>query len=53
MSKHINIVRLLEAFRSKSGRVYLVLEYVERTMTADLQKYHFGMPPKLVKSITW
>ncbi|KXZ45426.1 hypothetical protein GPECTOR_55g332 [Gonium pectorale] len=29
---HVNIVRLLEAFRSKSGRVYLVFEHVERSL---------------------
>mmetsp|Transcript_3059 Transcript_3059/g.7658 ORF Transcript_3059/g.7658 Transcript_3059/m.7658 type:complete len:835 (-) Transcript_3059:1890-4394(-) len=52
-SQHKNVVQLLEAFRSKSGRVYIVMEHVERTLTQDLRKFNRGFPPLLVKMITW
>ncbi len=32
LAKHVNIVNLLEAYKSQSGRLYLVFEYVERTL---------------------
>ena len=36
-SVHPNVVRLHEAFRSKSGRVYMITEHVQRTLTAQLR----------------
>lgn len=29
--KHVNAVKLLEAFKSRTGRVYLVLEFVDKS----------------------
>ncbi|KAF5827537.1 kinase-like domain-containing protein [Dunaliella salina] len=52
-SQHHNVVQLMEAFRSRSGRVYMVMEYVERTLTQDLRKYSRGFPPALAKMISW
>ena len=51
--QHPNVVGLLDAFRSKSGRVYMVMEYVERTLTQDLRRFNHGFPPALGKVIAW
>ncbi|KXZ56659.1 hypothetical protein GPECTOR_1g594 [Gonium pectorale] len=53
LAKHVNIVNLLEAYKSQSGRLYLVFEYVERTLLQELKANRSGMPPAAVKSITW
>ncbi|GLI68945.1 hypothetical protein VaNZ11_013470 [Volvox africanus] len=53
LAKHVNIVNLLEAYKSQSGRLYLVFEYVERTLLQELKANRSGMPPGTVKSITW
>jgi len=60
MLKHDNIVTLREAFRRK-GRLYLVFEYVERTLLEVLESNPHGVDPTLVqryiyqlcKSIHW
>eukprot|EP00658_Telonema_sp_P-2_P052312 TRINITY_DN4051_c0_g1_i2.p1 TRINITY_DN4051_c0_g1~~TRINITY_DN4051_c0_g1_i2.p1 ORF type:complete len:637 (+),score=122.15 TRINITY_DN4051_c0_g1_i2:47-1912(+) len=60
MLKHENIVTLREAFRRK-GRLYLVFEYVERTLLQVLEAHPNGVDPtlvqklvyQLVKSIDW
>jgi len=60
MLKHDNIVTLREAFRRK-GRLYLVFEYVERTLLEVLEANPNGVDPvmvqryvyQLVKSIDW
>lgn len=60
MLKHENIVTLREAFRRK-GRLYLVFEYVERTLLEVLEANPNGADPaliekliyQLVKSIDW
>mmetsp|Transcript_9006 Transcript_9006/g.19350 ORF Transcript_9006/g.19350 Transcript_9006/m.19350 type:complete len:799 (+) Transcript_9006:292-2688(+) len=53
MANHPNIVRMHEAFRSKSGRVYLVMEFVDKTLTEELRRHPRGFPPAQVKLITW
>lgn len=40
--KNENIVNLLDAFRRK-GKLYLVFEYVERTILEDLEKNPRGL----------
>ena len=52
-SVHPNVVHLHEAFRSKSGRVYMVMEHVQHTLTEQLRKNPFGFSPRSVKLITW
>lgn len=60
MLKHENIVMLREAFRRK-GRLYLVFEYVERTLLEVLEANPNGVDPalvqkyvyELVKAIQW
>lgn len=60
MLKHDNIVTLREAFRRK-GRLYLVFEYVDRTLLEVLEANPSGTDPalvlkyiyQLVKAIEW
>merc|ERR1712054_6756 len=60
MLKHENIVTLREAFRRK-GRLYLVFEYVDRTLLEVLEANPNGVDPalvmkyiyQLVKAIDW
>ncbi|GLI68679.1 hypothetical protein VaNZ11_013165 [Volvox africanus] len=47
--KHDNCVRLLDAFTSKSGKVYLIFEYVEGCAYKELCKYRTGLPPPALK----
>lgn len=48
--KHENIVALLEVFR-RNGKLYLVFEYVERTILEDLEKNTSGLDKMDVKKI--
>ncbi len=48
--RHENIVSLLEVFR-KGGKLYLVFEYVERTILEELEKHAQGLQPLDVKKI--
>ena len=50
---HPNVVHLHEAFRSKSGRVYMVMEHVDHTLTEELRRHPSGFSPASVKVITW
>jgi cyclin-dependent kinase-like len=52
-SVHPNVVHLHEAFRSKSGRVYMIMDHVQHTLTERLRKNPFGFSPRSVKLITW
>ena len=53
VSIHPNIVGLHKAFCSKSGRVYMVMEHVQHTLTEQLKRNRFGFLPRNVKLITW
>jgi cyclin-dependent kinase-like len=46
--KHDNIVNLIEVFRRK-GKLYLVFEFVERTILDDLEANPHGLNVDLVK----
>lgn len=48
--KHDNIVSLIEVFRH-NGKLYLVFEYVERTILEDLEKNPNGLDPLEAKRI--
>jgi cyclin-dependent kinase-like len=48
--RHENIVSLLEVFR-KGGKLYLVFEFVERTILEELEKHAQGLPAIEVKKI--
>eukprot|EP00742_Colponemidia_sp_Colp-10_P002704 GILJ01002891.1.p1 GENE.GILJ01002891.1~~GILJ01002891.1.p1 ORF type:complete len:667 (+),score=99.99 GILJ01002891.1:104-2104(+) len=50
--KHENIVNLIEVFRRK-GKLYLVFEYVERTILQDLERHPEGLDPLEVKKCMW
>lgn len=50
---HKNVVKLLEAYQSQSGRLYLVFEYVENTVLQLIRLNRQGMPPAQVKSVLW
>eukprot|EP00164_Ancoracysta_twista_P003333 GFYU01004446.1.p1 GENE.GFYU01004446.1~~GFYU01004446.1.p1 ORF type:complete len:585 (-),score=66.64 GFYU01004446.1:590-2344(-) len=50
--KHDNIVNLIEVFRRK-GKLYLVFEYVERTILQDLEKYQDGLESDMIKKIVF
>eukprot|EP00727_Mastigamoeba_balamuthi_P004322 m51a1_g13888 putative cmgc cdkl protein kinase (331) ;mRNA; r:670355-671914 len=50
--RHENIVNLIEVFR-QGGKLYLVFEYVERTVLDDLERHKHGMPLLEVLKITW
>ncbi len=52
-SAHPNVVSVVEAFRSKSGRIYLAMEFCERTLIADLKSHPFGFTSTGAKLITW
>ena len=54
MARQQNIVHLLEAYRSQSGRLYLVFEYVDRTLLQLLKTTNKqGLPVGIVKSVTY
>lgn len=50
--KHDNIVRLLQVFREEE-KLYLVFEYVERTVLEELESSPDGIPLEKLKSITY
>jgi cyclin-dependent kinase-like len=50
--KHENIVRLLQVFREED-KLYLVFEYVERTVLEELESSPDGIPLEKLKSITY
>ncbi|XP_050294076.1 cyclin-dependent kinase-like 4 isoform X2 [Anthonomus grandis grandis] len=50
--KHPNLVNLLEVFRRKR-RLHLVLEYCEKTVLNELEKYPRGVPELVTKQIVW
>jgi cyclin-dependent kinase-like len=47
--RHDNIVSLLDVFR-RNGKLYLVFEYVQRTILEDLEANPTGLDSKHVKS---
>ncbi|KAG2489686.1 hypothetical protein HYH03_011795 [Edaphochlamys debaryana] len=51
---HPNVVTLVEAFRSQSGRVYLVFEFVERSLHEEMHRHPRGaLPGPMLKSVAW
>jgi cyclin-dependent kinase-like len=50
--KHENIVRLLQVFREEE-KLYLVFEYVERTVLEELESCPDGIPLEKLKAITY
>jgi len=50
--KHDNIVNLVEVFRRK-GKLYLVFEYVEKTILEELEKHPYGLSELDVKKCTY
>ncbi|KAG2485430.1 hypothetical protein HYH03_015810 [Edaphochlamys debaryana] len=50
---HPAIVRLLEAFRSKNGRVYMVFPYVGQSAHQLLDSYPEGLPAMQLKVLLW
>ncbi|KAL6762629.1 hypothetical protein V8C86DRAFT_2517292 [Haematococcus lacustris] len=48
---HCNITGLKEAFRSGSGRIYLVLEYAEHVLSQQIRLYRKGLPDAATRSI--
>lgn len=49
---HPNIVRLVDAYQSPSGRVYLVFEHVAKTLARELM-FCQGFAIKQVKLVMW
>lgn len=49
---HENVVALHELFRRK-GKLYLVFEYVDRTLLEELERCPDGMDPGDVKRVMW
>ncbi|KAJ0397618.1 hypothetical protein P43SY_003502 [Pythium insidiosum] len=50
--KHENIVSLLEVFRVK-GKLYLVFEFVEKTILEEIEKNPEGLDPAHIKRLMW
>ena len=50
MLNHPNIVNLIEAFR-RGGKLYLVFEYVEKTVLEILEEQPYGVKPELVRQL--
>lgn len=50
--KHENIVSLLEVFRVK-GKLYLVFEFVEKTILEEIEKNPEGLEPSAIKRLMW
>ncbi|EFJ50492.1 hypothetical protein VOLCADRAFT_88899 [Volvox carteri f. nagariensis] len=51
--KHPNLVKLHAAFRSRSGKVYLVFEYVNSSVHDHLERYPCGLPSIPTKILSW
>ena len=49
---HPNIVKYLNAYKTNSGHVYLVTEFVQNTLTSQLRKHRNGFTSDQVLSIT-
>lgn len=50
--RHENIVSLLEVFRVK-GKLYLVFEFVEKTILEEIEKNPEGLDPLTIKRLMW
>lgn len=50
--RHENVVALLGLFR-RNGKLYLVFEYVDRTLLEELERSPDGMDPGDVKRVMW
>ena len=50
--RHINIVNLRTVFREK-GKLYLIFDYVQRTLLEELQETPEGLPFDRIKSIIY
>ncbi|KAA0159570.1 hypothetical protein FNF28_05822 [Cafeteria roenbergensis] len=50
--RHDNVVALLEAF-TRGGRLFLVFEFVQRTVLDDLEASGSGLAPDLVRDVLW
>ncbi|OQR94537.1 cyclin-dependent kinase-like [Achlya hypogyna] len=50
--RHDNIVNLIEVFRRK-GKLYLVFEYVEKTILEEIEKNPEGLEPTAIRSLMW
>jgi len=52
MLRHDNLVNLLEVFKRKK-KLYLVFEYVDRTLLDDLEKNEYGLEMTMAKEYLW
>ncbi|KAL7694345.1 putative protein kinase [Plasmopara halstedii] len=50
--RHENIVNLLEFFRLK-GKLYLVFEFVEKTILEEIERHPDGLDPFTLKKLMW
>ncbi len=50
--RHDNVAALLEAF-TRGGRLFLVFEFVQRTVLDDLEASGSGLAPDLVRDVLW
>jgi len=50
--KHINIVNLVRVFREQ-GKLYLIFDYLEKTLLEELQASPQGLPGDRIKSIIY
>ncbi|GIL56551.1 hypothetical protein Vafri_11899 [Volvox africanus] len=51
--KHPAIIQLVEAFKSKSGRVYMVFPYGGLSAYQELEKHPDGFPDAQLKLLVW
>ncbi|KAG2436238.1 hypothetical protein HXX76_006549 [Chlamydomonas incerta] len=51
---HPNIIQLLEAFRSSTGRVYMVFAFADKCLSAELHKrFTCGLPAAQTRVVLW